>query len=70
MPLARYTQEDIAFRAVMEMRSTTPPGDRVTVFVDTVASHDIYGARRISAFPTYDHHDRLGHTCTGIVRYL
>ena len=44
MPLAWCTQEDIAFPAVMENGSTTPPGDTAAVFVDTAASHHMVPA--------------------------
>ena len=39
MPIAWYTQEDIAFPAVVEIGSTTTLGDTAAVFVDTAASH-------------------------------
>ena len=43
--LASCTQENIAFPAVMEIGSTTPPGDPPEGFMDTTASHHTVPAK-------------------------
>ena len=60
-------QEDIAFPAMMDIGTCTPPGD-AAVFMDTAVAS--YAARRIAALPTCGEQNRLQRACQRIMRPL